>query len=327
MKKINCAVVGVGYLGKFHADKYTVMPNANLVAVCDSDGERAKEIAEKHNVEAFTDYHELVGKIDAVSIAVPTFLHYEVTKFFLENGIHVLLEKPITTLVSEADELLKIANKQKLIFQIGHLERFNSVFMAVQPLLKNPVFVEAIRLAPFKARGTDVNVILDLMIHDIDLIQNIIKSPIKDIRAYGAPVLSDKIDLANAHIEFMNGAIASLTASRVNMHTKRKMRIFQLENCLACDFNDKTLTIYRKSQSKIKPYLPEIVSEKINVDSKDALEEEIIAFVKAINGEHQPLVTASDAKNALAVALKITEIAEEKAKNLFAAFSKIKDND
>ncbi|OGT06898.1 MAG: UDP-N-acetyl-D-glucosamine dehydrogenase [Gammaproteobacteria bacterium GWE2_37_16] len=308
-KSIKCAVVGVGYLGKFHADKYAVLPNAELVAVCDSDEERSKEIATKYNISALSDYRDLVGKVDAVSIAAITSAHYEIAKFFLENKIHVLIEKPITTSVETAEELQKIAKKNKLVIQVGQLERFNPAFTALKKHLNKPIFIEAVRLAPFKLRCTDVSVILDSMIHDIDLILNIIAAPIENIYAYGAPVLSDKIDMATANIEFANGCIANIKASRVSMQTKRKIQVFQSDSCLTCDLNDKSITVYGKGQSKIKPYMPEITSEKISLETNDALYTEIEAFVNSIIKNTPPPVTAVEATKALQVALEIEEIA------------------
>lgn len=315
-KNIQCAVVGVGYLGKFHADKYAVLPNVEFIAVCDSDTERAQEIAYKYNVPAYNNYKELVDKVDAVSIASITPSHYEIAKFFLDNGIHVLVEKPITTSVIEAEELQKIAKKHKLVLQVGHLERFNPAFVTLKERLYKPLFIEAARFSPFKIRCTDVSVILDLMIHDIDLVLNMIDSPIQNIYAYGAPVLSDKIDIATANIEFANGCIATLKASRVSMQTKRKIQVFQPDSCLTCDLNEKTIAIYGKGKSKIKPFLPEIVSENISLENNDALYEELDAFIHSVSKKTIPLVTAEEATKALQVALDIEKIIEKHLKTL-----------
>lgn len=304
-KRIKCAVVGVGYLGKFHADKYAALDEAELVAVCDSDTLSSQKIAEKHNVLALQNYPELIGKVDAVSIAVPTSLHYQVTKFFLENNVHVLLEKPITVDISEADELIDIANKKHLIFQIGHLERFNPVFIETKPLLHKPVFIETVRLAPFKTRGADVNVVLDLMIHDLDLVKNIVASDVKKIDACGANVLSKGLDVANARIEFTNGCIASLTASRVSPSPERKMYIYQQDATFSCDFHNKNLIVSKPNQTK-----PEMIDQTIKLESNDALADEIASFVHSIQNDSEPKVTAKDARDALAIAVEITRIVE-----------------
>ena len=213
-------MIGVDSVSKFHAKKFTLTPQAELLAVCDTDRTRADEIAAKNNVTACYDYRELIGKVDAVSIVVPTSLHHEVTHAFLSNKIHTLLEKPITRTVSEADaDLIATARANNVVLQIGHLERFNSAVVALDNVLDNPRFIECLRLAPFKPRVTDINVVLDLMIHDIDIIQSMVKSPIKDIRANGAHVLSERIDIANARIEFENGCVANVSASRVSFNT------------------------------------------------------------------------------------------------------------
>jgi len=314
-KTVKCAVIGVGYLGKFHASKFAELTSTELVGVCDIDQARSKEIAAKYDIDSFTDYHDLIGKVDAVSIAATTSIHYALAKFFLEHDIHVLLEKPIATTLNEANELIAIAHKKKIIFQIGHLERFNPVFIALQSKLNHPAFIEATRVAPFKPRGTDVNVILDLMINDIELALNIIKAPVTKIFAYGAPVLSNEIDLARANIEFANGCVANLSASRVSLKSQHKMKIFQPDACLACDFNDKTLATFQKGTGKIKPYLPEILSEKITLENSDALQSEIVAFIESITKKLPPKVTAEEARDALVIALEITRIANEHLSN------------
>ena len=206
-----CCSDCVGYLGRYHAQKYAQLTDANLVAVCDHDLERAHEIAEECHTQALTDYRELIGKVDAVSIATPTPLHYEIGLLFLSHGVHVLMEKPICNTTEQADELIDAASKKNVILQTGHLERFNNAVTAVRPYLTQPRFIESSRMAPFKLRGTDVNVILDLMIHDIDLIQSMVDASIQNIDASGAKVLSDSIDIANARIRFDNGCVANVT--------------------------------------------------------------------------------------------------------------------
>lgn len=308
MNKINCAVIGVGYLGKFHAEKYTNLPNANLVAVCDVDKERCEEVASHLETKALTDYRELVGQIDAVSIVVPTFMHYPVAKFFLENHIHVLLEKPITSTVAEAEELIAISKKNALVFQIGHLERFNAVLRAVENILDNPRFIESARLSTFNPRGTDVNVMLDLMIHDIDIIQYLINSPIREIRANGASVLSNDTDIATARIQFENACVVNVTASRVSFRSERKMRIFQHDAYIFLDLQNKVLAVHHKGENEMFPGIPEIVKQEQIFDKGDALRDEIIAFLDSITHHKPALVTGEDGKRALATAIEITNL-------------------
>jgi len=317
MSKIKCAVIGTGYLGKFHAEKYHNLPNAELVAVCDINQSCSQNIATLYDAIPYTDYRRLVAETrpEAVSIVVPTSLHHEVTKFFLENNIHVILEKPITTSLEEADDLIELAYRKNLILQIGHLERFNPVLLAVQNILDRPMFIESTRLAPFKLRGTDVCVNLDLMIHDIDIVQHLVQSPIKNVQASGAPVLSDNIDITNARIEFVNGCIANFTASRISTKPKRKLRIFQHNAYISTDLNDKTLTISHKGVSNntitspATSNAPEIVKEEMVLEKGDAILDEIRAFLDSIINKTAPLVSGEDGRKALATALQITQLA------------------
>lgn len=311
MKTIKCAVIGVGYLGRFHAEKYAGLPNAELVSVCDIHPERVKEVASKYKTGGSMDYHELVGKVDAVSIATPTQSHHKIAKFFLENNIHVLLEKPITTTVQEADDLIALAEKNNLILQVGHLERFNTVVNALEKYLDQPRFIECIRLAPFKPRGIDVNVVLDLMIHDIDLIQYIVGSPIKSVQASGARVLSDGIDLANAHVHFENHCVANVTASRVSLKQERKIRVFQQEAHIAIDLQHKQLSVNRKGSNEMFPGIPEIIREEHAFEKGDALKDEVISFIDAIMHDKPPVVSGQDGKMALATAIEITNIVHQ----------------
>lgn len=311
MRKIRTAVIGVGYLGKYHAEKYSYLPNSELVAVCDTNQQQCEEIAASHHVAAIFDYRQLIGKVDAVSIAVPTFLHYSIAKFFLENHVHVLLEKPITNTVAEANEIIAIAKRNNLILQIGHLERFNSTLEALKHILKEPRFIESYRLAPFRPRGTDVNVVLDLMIHDIDLIQDIVGSPIKRIAANGADILSNHIDIANARIEFHNGAVANVTASRVSAKMERKLRIFQHDAFISLDLHNKKLDIHRKGESQMFPGIPEIIREEQSFEAGDQLRDEIISFLDCITYNKPPIVSGEDGKKALATAIEITRIVTE----------------
>lgn len=306
MKCCRFAVVGVGYLGKFHAEKYASLQNAELVAVVDPDTGRARELADRLGCEALTRHEDLIGKVDAVSIATPTKTHYAVAKFFLEHGIHTLIEKPITSTVEEAEELIRIAHDRDARIQVGHLERFNSAVLALSDVLKTPKFIESNRIAPFTPRGADVNVVLDLMIHDIDLISHLVRSEITSIAASAAPVLSREFDIANARIEFANGAVANVTASRAGMKKERMMRIFQEDAYLAVNLQAKSCSIYRKGEGEMFPGIPEIVTEQLSFPEGDALLEEITAFVHAVQTHTPTPVPGEAGLQALAIAEQIT---------------------
>lgn len=308
MEKVRTAVIGVGYLGQCHAKKYAILPQAEFVAVCDINHERCYAKAKELNVSAVINYRSLLGLVDAVSIAVPTLLHHQVARFFLDNGIHVLLEKPIATTLEEADNLITTAKKNQVILQIGHLERFNNVVKAVEPLISNPRFIESLRLAPFKLRGSDVNVVLDLMIHDIDIIQSIVKADIQNISASGASVLSPYIDIANVRIEFANGCVANVTASRVSLKIERKLRIFQHDNYIAIDLDHKKMAIHRKGTQEMFPGIPEITRHVERFNKGDALLDQIAAFLHSIIHKKPPLVSGEAGKTALATALEISLI-------------------
>lgn len=308
MSKIKTAVIGVGYLGKFHAQKYAQLESSELVAVCDASLEIAQAIADEHDVPAFTNYNDLIGKVDAVSIVVPTQKHYEVAKVFLENKIHVLLEKPITSTVAEAEELVKIAEQNKCVFQIGHLERFNPAVLALENELKQPLFIESNRIAPFNPRGADVNVVLDLMIHDIDIILDFARSPVKHIDANGVAVISKEIDIANARITFENGCVANVTASRVSMKSERIMRIFQHDAYISIDFQNKKLAVHKKGDGEMYPGIANIESNDRSFEQGDALYSEIEAFLYSIKNNEPPVVSGQAGLLALQTATKISEL-------------------
>jgi len=308
MNKIRCAVIGVGYLGRFHAQKYQLIPNAELVAVCDINPELCKTISKELNVPAYLDFRDLFGKVDAVSIAATTNKHYLIAKACLEQGIHVLIEKPITETPAQAEELIQLAKKHHAKLQAGHLERFNAAHLALEPYLDTPLFIESERLAPFNLRGTDVNVILDLMIHDIDIIQNMVKNPIVSIEAQGTPVLTQAIDIANARITFANRCVANVTASRISFKTERKTRIFQSNSYISMDYHNKQLAVFKKSKEEMFPGIPAISRDQKEFEKGDALLEEIKAFLKCIDNNTTPLVTGEEGKNALETAEKITSL-------------------
>ena len=307
MKILRTAVIGVGYLGQFHAEKYAQLPGSELVAVVDTDRGRAEEIAAKLGTRAFADYREILDSVDAVSIVVPTRYHFDVARSFLEKGIHVLLEKPISTTLDEADELILIARERRAVLQVGHLERFNPVIVALASHLTKPGFIESMRIAPFKPRGTDVNVVLDLMIHDIDIIQHVVKSPVKQINSIGAPVFTSQADIANARILFENGCVANVTASRISLKSERRMGIFQPDSYISVDFQNKKLAVYRKGEGEAQPGVPAIQVDEQSFEQGDALKSEIESFLDAITTGKTPVVSGEDGRLALETALLINK--------------------
>lgn len=304
---VRVGVIGVGYLGRFHAQKYAMLPEANLVGVVDINPANAGAVAQTVQTEALTDYRRLFGRVDAVSIVTPTVSHYAIAREFLEQGVHVLLEKPMTQTLEEADHLIRLAAEKGCVLQIGHLERFNAAFSAIYPRLKKPAFMEAHRLALFNERGLEVDVILDLMIHDIDIILHIVKAPLENIRVAGISVLTALPDIANVRLEFADGAIANLTASRISVKNLRKLRIFQEDCYMVADYaNKRAYAVYRENEPDDSGF-PQISLEELEVEGSDALEEEIIAFLEAIRHGGQPAVDGRDGRRALAVALQISE--------------------
>jgi len=311
MSKLKCAVIGVGYLGKFHAEKYAGLPDCELVAVVDSNAETAQAIAAKHGVQALTDYRELLGNVDVVSIVVPTSLHYQVARDFLLHGAHVLVEKPITVTVEEADELIKIAAEKQLKLMVGHLERFNAALLGMNLTEQKPLFIESHRLATFNPRANDVSVVLDLMIHDIDIILDIVDSEVERIDAKGVTVLTSDTDIANARIVFKSGCVANVTASRASLKVERKMRLF-MPNCyVSVDFQNRVLAQYRKGEKEMYPGVPEIISEEATFENGDALLAEIEHFISCIREDREPLVSGHAGRRALATAIAITELLKQ----------------
>src|SRR5207302_1355230 len=244
--RLRAAVIGVGYLGRFHAEKYAANSGAELVAVADIDPARARAVAAALGVEAVTDHRALLGRIDCASVAVPTPLHHAVAGDLLEAGVDVLVEKPLTTTVDEGKALLELAVRRGRVLQVGHLERFNPAIRALDGIVREPRFIECHRLAPFTERGTDVDVVLDLMIHDLDVILSMMPSPLRSVEAVGVPVLTNSVDIANARLRFANGGIANLTASRVSLKRERKLRIFQPDAYLAVDYGERRVRICRR---------------------------------------------------------------------------------
>jgi predicted dehydrogenase len=304
---LRTAVIGAGYLGRFHAQKYASLPNSNLVGIADPSEEARSALAAMLDVAAHADYRTLLGRVDAVSIVTPTTTHYEVAKAFLDAGSHVLVEKPMTVTIAEAESLIEIARRAGRMLQVGHLERFNAAVQAVKPTLTVPRFIESARLAPFKHRGTEVNVVLDLMIHDIDLILSIVRSPVVAVDAIGSSVFSKEIDIANARLRFANGCVANATASRVSLKTERKLRLFQDDAYVSMDLQQKILTVIRKGGGVNADGTPQVAIEENTYEQGDALKAQIAAFLQAIESGTAPAVTGEDGLLALRTAISITE--------------------
>ena len=302
MEKLKVGVVGVGYFGQFHAEKYSKIKEVELAGVVDADPSRAREIAKQYRTQPFEHHVDLFEKVQAVSIAVPTPFHYSLTKDFFLQGIDVLLEKPISNTLEEADEMIALAESKNLVFQLGHLERFNGALSGLEGRVRDPRFIESQRLGPFTGRGMEVDVVLDLMIHDIDILLSLVSSKVKQLQAAGVSILTPYPDIANAHIEFENGCAASLTASRVLTARVRKTRIFQPDGILSIDYLSQEL-FFSKKEKKI----PEMKTEQIPVQETDLLEAEIRSFLQSVRNRNNPRVSGLDGRRALDLALQIMQ--------------------
>ena len=307
-KKLRVGVVGVGHLGRFHVQKYADMPDIDLVGIVDINQKQAQEIANQYHTEAFAIAEELYQQVDAVSVVVPTVDHHQVACQALNSGIHVLLEKPIAATVAEAEELVRLAKSKQRILQIGHLERFNPAFAAGLEITKQPRFLEVHRLSPFTFRSVDVDVVLDLMIHDLDLVLCLVKSPISEIFAVGVPVLSAQVDIANVRIHFMNGAVCNLTASRVSIQKERKIRLFQPDVYISMDLSNFSLVQCEKKELDYYSPIPNINVQKHEYPEADSLKLEIESFTRSVRDQSEPVVSGADGLAALKVAFRIKEI-------------------
>ncbi|MGC1455259.1 MAG: Gfo/Idh/MocA family oxidoreductase [Nitrospirota bacterium] len=307
MKKVRAGVIGAGYLGQFHAEKYAGMPDVELVGLVDTDVERATLIAGKLNTRASVDPASLIGKVDAVSIVTPTVLHHRIAKQFLEQGIHVLVEKPMTETIEQADELIGLAASKNVLLQVGHIERFNPAVTAVKSLLKTPRYITAERAAPYTVRCTDVNVVLDLMIHDLDIVTDLAGSMPKELSAAGVSLMTDEIDMATARIVYHNGCIADITASRISDEKKRLLRIFDGQAIYTSDYQTQKATVSRVTAGDI----PQLMVQDISSDRRDTLGDEIRAFVQSVRSGVRPLVSGIEGRRALALARTITDAIEQ----------------
>jgi predicted dehydrogenase len=303
VEKIKVGVVGVGYLGKIHAEKYAHIPEAELIGVADIDRGRCEEVAAHTQCQPFYHHHDLLDQVEAVSIAVPTISHYQIAKDSFLAGVDVLLEKPITATVHEAQKLNALAKEKGAIFQVGHLERFNGALSAMNGMLHNPLFIESYRLSPFSGRGTDVDVVLDLMIHDIDIILSILRAEIEEVEAVGIPLCSSHIDVAHARLRFKDGCVAHISASRIANERVRKMIVLQQDSHLSIDYLKQSLMITRKNDERKEG----IQAEEV-VQENEPLERQLKAFLKSVRERVPPVVSGEDGQRALEVALQVVNV-------------------
>lgn len=323
--KLKIGVIGTGHLGKLHTKMFTGLNNCEFVGIYDSDPEHAKNTASEFRVKAFSNIDELLNSVNAVSIAATTSAHYDLAKKCFDNNIHVFIEKPITATIQQAEELISISREKKLKIQVGHIERFNPALISLEKYIDRPMFIQTDRLAQFNPRGTDVAVVLDLMIHDIDIILSLVKSEVKNIEASGVAVVSNSIDIANARIQFENGAVANVTASRISQKKMRKMRIFQKDNYISLDFITGISEVYRlipldeKANSAsisfgeigIGERKKRIVYEQPEIKEINALKYELELFVDSVLSDKEPKVSGEDGLKALKVADIILKKIEE----------------
>lgn len=307
MNKTAVGVIGVGYLGRYHAEKYAAMQGVDLVGVADIDPDRAARVAQEWKTKPFDNYLDLLDHVQAVSIVVPTPLHHEVGMACIDKGVDIMLEKPMTTTLAEADELIAAADKKNLILQIGHLERYNPAVLAMEQHLTQPLFIESHRIHMFKDRGTDVDVVLDLMIHDIDIVLSIVDSPLKTIHTVGVPVVTPTTDIANARLIFENGCTANITVSRISKDNIRRLRVFQPRSYVSVDYAKKEIMVIRLKKERDDNGLPQEEIIKSRFDAQDALEAELKDFMVNVRTRTTPKVSGRQGRLALAVAREIME--------------------
>ncbi len=310
MAKVRVGVVGVGALGQHHARVYASLPEADLVGVVDPFPGRAEKVAGPLGTRIFSSYSDLFDKVDAVSIATPTTLHAEIGEQFLKRGVHILVEKPIAHTLEDADRLIHAARQNSRVLQVGHLERFNPAVVQLRKIVREPRFFEAHRMGLFSPRSLDIDVVLDLMIHDLDIICLLVPAQVVQLSAVGIAVLTNRIDIANARIQFEDGCVANITASRVSMEKIRKLRLFQKREYISLDYSRQDLAVFNVSQQSEKP-LPEIESRKLTPDRKEPLQQELQAFMRATRGLGPVECRGEEGRRALALALQILEQAEK----------------
>ena len=306
-EQIRTAVVGTGYFGRFHANHYTKNPDAKLVAVVDSDPERAKAMAEEFGCDAVTDHRDIYGKVDAVSVAVPTPFHFDVARDLVDAGIHVNIEKPITETVEQAQIITKLAEERGTVLQVGHIERYSAAYRVISEKIDRPLYLESYRIAPWKARGVDVDVILDLMIHDIDMIIGLVGSPVSSVDAVGTGVMGRKIDIANARINFESGCVANVTSSRISYKTERRLRVFSHSQYLNCDLGERKIFGYSLRGDPTTEGLGAIATDTVDIPQEDSLGNEIASFLDCVKNGKKPFVDGYAGSEALRVAVMINE--------------------
>lgn len=299
------AVIGVGYFGNLHASKFAAIDDAELVAVCDTDGERCKLVADRYETKAVSDFRDILGEVDAVSIVVPTTRHFSVAKACLSAGVDVLLEKPMCETLEQADELIALAKANDRVLQIGHLERYSPTLDALRDRTRRPGYIQVERIARFIGRGTDTTVILDMMIHDLDHLIRLVDSPIERIDAVGVPVLTSSEDIANARIQFENGCVASVTASRISGKTSRTIRVFQPDAYLVADLNERRLVTIEQTENGSGPLSTS--AQERSFEEADLLMEQARLFLRHVRERSEPAASATAIRPALAAALEITE--------------------
>ncbi len=304
---LKVGVIGVGHLGEYHVQKYKAIPEVELAGIVDINPDRAEEIAARYNTRAYNGHHDILNVVDAVSLAVPTEIHFDVARDILSKGIHLLIEKPITYELGPADTLIRMANERDLVLQVGLVERFNPAVVEMESLLNGPVFIESHRMNVFTTRGTDVDVVLDLMIHDLDIILHSVPSEVKDVHAVGMSVITAMTDVANVRMIFENGTVANLTASRVSDKTLRKIRVFQPDAYLSVNCFKREISVIRLNGDVKDSNFPEIVSDRTEYPDSDPLADEIASFVKVVKNGTAPVVSGQDGRRALSVALGIIE--------------------
>ena len=302
---LRVGVIGVGHLGRHHARILASLPGAELVAVVDTNGARAREVAAANGTRALTEYRELLGKVDAVTVAVPTELHREIALPFVSAGVHVLVEKPMARSLVEADDMIRAASKAGAVLAVGQTERFNPAVAAARPMLSDPRFIEVHRLGTFPERSLDIDVVFDLMIHDVDIVLSLVKSEIDAIEAVGVPVLTGRVDIANARLKFANGCIANLTASRISRDRVRKIRFFQPKAYVSIDYAAQKLEVFRLVKGNGP--VPAIEGGDVPVENEEPLKRELADFVEAIRTRRPPTVTGEDGRRALALAQQIAD--------------------
>jgi len=310
MDKVRVAVIGVGALGQHHARVYASLPDAELVGVVDVIPGRAEAIAGPLGTKVIPGYADLFGKVDAVSIATPTTLHAEIGEQFLKEGVHVLVEKPIAHTLEDADRLIRAAKANNRILQVGHLERFNPAVKQLREIVRKPRFFETHRMGLFSPRSLDIDVILDLMIHDLDIICLLVPSPVVSVNAVGIAILTNRIDIANALVHFEDGCVANITASRVSMEKIRKLRLFQKQEYISLDYTRQDIAIFSLNRNA-DGGLPEIVGRKLTPEKKEPLQLELHSFLMATRGLQQTECTGEDGRKALALALQVLAQAEK----------------